>query len=316
MPKFSAMPQINKQQITVSQRIVGSMWVDGGAIRGDGGVLQPQLVVPLTIEMGPMPEEAMVAVVWVRGRLLTDRTPGATQIAKPVAELLVDGFPARSLPAAANDHTVDLRVFLTPAEVAALENHRHVSPADPFVLYLGVDVVVAGMRTHNSFTPGVTPEPSPWHQQFGLLSEVMPFWNTRVEPLWISIEQTTWIRQVLPALGHDASRLIEIDFPQALPNHPGAAAEWDKARRAFDEGRYGDCVGECRDLLAMWKKQFGATKDTPVADVVGARRGWFEQDGRRGFVDSIWKAAIDITNARITRRAGQPASHSTPRTPG
>jgi hypothetical protein len=96
------MPQINKQQITVSNRIVGSMWVDGGAIRGDGGVLQPQLIIPLTIEMGPMPSEAMIAVIWVRARLFTERSP-ATPSTKPVTELLLDGFPARSLEQSSND---------------------------------------------------------------------------------------------------------------------------------------------------------------------------------------------------------------------
>lgn len=291
------MPQISKQHITVSHRLVGSMWVDGGAVRGDGGVLQPQLIIPLTIEMSPTPPDAMIAVVWIRARLLADRSPGTTPIAKPVTELLIDGFPARSLPGTANDHTVDLRIFLSQAELAALEKHRHAATTDPFMLYLGVEVVTAGMRTYNSVTPGERADPSPWDRQLGLLSEVIPFWNTRVEPLWISVEQTTWIRQVLPAVGHDASRLLEIDFPQALPGHPAAAAEWDKARRAFDDGRYGDCVGECRDLLSMWKRQLGATKDKPLASMMGARRGWSDRDARRHFVDSVWKAITDITNA-------------------
>ena len=290
------MPQINKQHISVSNRIVGSMWVDGGAIRGDGGVLQPHLIVPLTIEMGPMPAEAMIAVVWVRAELLTARPP-ATPITKPVTDILLDGFPARSLPHSANDHTVDLRVFLTPAELAALEIHRHGATTDPFVLYVSIEAVVAGMRTFNEVRPGEPQEPSPWHQQFGLLSELMPFWNTRVDPLWVNIEQSTWIRQVLPGLGYDASRLVEIDFPQALPGHPGAAAEWDKARRAFDERRYGDCVAECRDLLSMWNRQFGATKDRPLATALAESRRWPDGDGRRAFIDSVWKAITDITNA-------------------
>src|SRR5205823_5559980 len=129
----SGMPQINRQHITVSNRIIGSMWVDGGAIRGDGGVLQPHLIIPLTIEMGPMPPDAMIAVVCVRARLFTERPP-ANPITKPVTEILLDSFPARSLPGSANDHTVDLRIFLAPAELAALETHRHGTTTDPFML--------------------------------------------------------------------------------------------------------------------------------------------------------------------------------------
>jgi hypothetical protein len=244
-----------------------------------------------------MPADAMIALVWVRGRLLTHNSPGGIPVSKPVTELLLDGFPARSLPHAANDHTIELRFFLTLTELAALEMHRHRTSADPFTLYMGIEAVVAGMRTYNEVRPGEPPEPSPWHQQFGLLSEVLPFWSTRVEPLWINIEQSTWIRQVLPGVGHDASRLVEIDFPRALPGHPGAALEWDKARRAFDERRYADCVAECRDLLSMWKRQLGASREKPLATMVAERHRWPEGDVRRTFLDSVWKALTDITNA-------------------
>ncbi len=292
------MPQIYKQHITVGNRGVGSLWVDGGAVRGDGGALHPQLVVPLTIEMASTPPEAIVAVVWVRGRLLTQPQPHvASLIARPVAEPLVENFPARSLPHGATDHTVQLRFFLTAAELEALEEHRHAASADPFMLYLGVDAVVAGLRTQNQITtPGQPPVSSSWDHSFGLMSDVLPFWNTRIEPVWVGIEQSTWIREVLPGLGYDRNRLIEIEFPPPLPDHPSAAKEWDKARRALDARRYDDCVSECRDVLSMWNRQLGATKARPLAAAVAERRGWVAGDSRLAFLDAVWKAATDVVN--------------------
>src|SRR5579875_343042 len=289
------MPQINKQHITVGNRSAGDAWVDGGALRGEGGALHPQLVVPLTIQMAPMQADAMLAVVAVRASLLTHATPPAL-VTKPISEVLIEGFPARSLPQVAHDHTVALRFFLSGAELEALERHRHGLSADPFQLYLGVDAVVAGLRTFNQLEPGAAPEETPWHMHFGMFSQLMPFWHVRIEPLWITIERSNWVREVLHGLGYDRSRLVEIGFPPPLPDHPSAASEWDKARRAFDGQRYADCVSECRDLLAMWQSQLGATKQQRVAAVIGAKRGWPPGDGRLAFLDAVWKATTDLVN--------------------
>ncbi len=79
------------------------MWVDGGAVRGEGGSSHPQLVLPLTIEMSTAPDDAMMATVWVRGRLSTESIAHRL-VTQPVSERLVDGFPARSLPAGTMDH--------------------------------------------------------------------------------------------------------------------------------------------------------------------------------------------------------------------
>jgi hypothetical protein len=47
----------------------------------------------------------------------------------------------------------------------------------------------------------------------------------------------------------------------------------------------------------MWKRQLGATREKPVVAVVAERRRWPEGDARRAFLDSVWKAITDITNA-------------------
>ena len=286
---------MSKEPILLGRRVVGAVSVDGGAVRGEGGPSRPQLVVPLTIQMEPQPEGSTLAVCWIRASLST-ATHASSQhtVGTPASEPLLHEFPAHSFPSGTADHTVDLRFALSPAEVGGLEKTRHAASTDIFVLHLRFDVVVSGLKTHNQGSPASGP--TPWDMNCGMFSEVLPFWSSKIPPTQIQIERSTWVRNVLPGLGHDQARLVEVAFPPPLPDHPSAAGEWDKARRALDEQRYGDCVSECRDILAMWQRQLGATKDRPVAAVLAEKRCWTEGDGRTAFLDTIWKAAIDVVN--------------------
>jgi len=124
-------------------------------------------------------------------RLASDQnaSPQAS-VCQPVSISLIDGFHARSIPHGPNDHTVQLRFFLRPAEVEDLERQRHTGGGDDFMLNCGVDLIVGGLKTLNSFGPGQTPEPTPWEINFGLFSQVMPFWTTRVYPVRVQMEQS------------------------------------------------------------------------------------------------------------------------------
>jgi hypothetical protein len=130
-----------------------------------------------------------------------------------------------------------------------------------------------------------------------MYAEVFPFWTTQVQPVQINIEQSTWVNNVLPGLGYDRLRLIELNFPPPLPDHDNGAKQFDNARKALDERRYGDCIDKCRGLLNMWEKQYGATKNRRVADVISDERGWTEDDVRRQMLDQLWKEVGDVANA-------------------
>lgn len=288
------MAQINPQGILLYGTIsVGSVSVNGGAVHGEGGPVRPRIVVPLKIEMSPQPDDAMIAVVALTASLGAQAHSSPRQVlCQPVTPQLMSRFPAHSGPRP-SEHTEELRFFLSQAEIEDIETLRHGTNADVFTLYLDLDVVVAGLKSHNK----TGTEQTSWDSRFGMYSEILPFWAVQVQPLQINIEQSVWVREVLPGLGYDRLRLIELTFPPPLPDRSNAASQFDKAKRALDERRYGDCIDKCRGLLNMWEKQFKAVKNRRVAQVIAEDRGWPESDIRRELLDTLWKQVGDIANA-------------------
>ena len=211
------------------------------------------------------------------------------QVCAPVTESLMAGFPARSLPAGTMKHKVWQRFFLTQAEVTDLELHRQPGSGEVFTLYLDVEPTVAAIETFNGQGPDGTWQESPFESSFGLHARLQPFWNAGIAQLTIQIEPSAWVRDVLPGLGYDRLRLMELTFPPPLPDHPSAARQFDKARIALDERRNWACIQECRGLLNMWEKQYGATLKKRLADQVAADRGWPAADVRRDLLDLLWK---------------------------
>jgi hypothetical protein len=247
--------------------------------------------------MQSRPKESMLAVTEITGRLCSDQNafPQNALCARET-ESLTNGFPARSSGHGSSEHTVQLQFFMTSAEVEHLEWLRQSSKTDAFSLYLELDATVAGLRTHNEI-PGVEHESSPWEMNLGLFCEVLPVWNTQIDATLIQVEQSRWVRDVLPGLGYNRIRLLEMTFPPPLPGHISAAAQFDKAKRALDERRYGDCILECRGLLNMWEKEFGATSKKRIAEVVADDRGWPVPDIRRDLLDTLWEEVGDVANA-------------------
>jgi hypothetical protein len=288
------MAHINPQGIMLYGTIsVGSVSVNGGAVRGEGGPVRPRIVVPLNIEMSPQPDDAMIAVVSLTASLGARAHASPTQVlCQPVTRLLTNRFPAHSGPTT-NSHTEELRFFLSQAEVEEIESLRHATSADVFTLFVDLDVTVAALKSYNKSGT----EQTSWASAFGMFSEVRPFWAVQVQPLQINIEQSAWINNVLPGLGYDQVRIVELKFPPPLPDHKNAASQFDQAKRAFDQRRYGDCIKECRGLLNMWEKQYRATKEKRIAEVIAEHRDWPEDGIRRQMLDALWKEIGDVANA-------------------
>ena len=292
----------NSTYIDLFGQSIGQISLDGAAVRAEGGPINPQLVFPLEVQLDNQPDEAMLAIGRVRALLGTDQNvQPATAICPPVCEDLIGTNPAFRVTSHARGQgasTVELRFFLTPAQVEELERRRHAARGDVFNLYLRLEPTVIGLQNFNRQQPGTAPKPRIWDTKYGEYAEIAWFWAANQPPvLRVDVETSTWVRSVLPGLGYDRVRLVEVALPPPLPDRPNAAAEFDKAKAALDVRRYEDCVAACRGLLAMWSGQLGAERSRPIAAAVAERLGWTDDDGRRLFLDSLWKAATDFVNA-------------------
>jgi hypothetical protein len=136
----------------------------------------------------------------------------------------------------------------------------------------------------------------------GLFSFVVPFWNTRIDDLPVRIPQSTWVDRVLPGLGLDRLRLVELALPAfggPLPQE--VVPHFDAARRDYDAGRYRECIQQCRSIRHAVERHLGATEKQPVQEQVGQRLGWPADSPQRMFLAQTWKALVDLTNAALHR---------------
>ena len=293
----------NTTYIILNGQSIGSVSVDGTTVRGEGGPINPQLVVPLDIRLNDQPDEAMLAIARLGATLGTDlNVRAATAVCPPACEELVGGphgFRVHSKPSSQGDSQIELRFFLTPAQVEELERRRHAAGAEVFNLHLALEPTVVGLKNFNEAPePGGPRTSRIWDAKYGMYAELAWFWAAnQPSALPVGVETSAWVRNVLPGLGYDRLRLVEVTLPPPLPGQSSAAAEFDKAKAALDTRRYEDCVAACRGLLAMWKQGIGATDGKRLAEVVAERLGWDEVDGRRQLLDGLWKSATDFVNA-------------------
>jgi hypothetical protein len=291
------MASVNKQPIRLGNVGIGEVSIFGGGVRGQGRSSHPHLVLPLTVDLNNRPAESSLAITSIKGILGVSQHPSINDaLCQPVVEHLSNQYVIHTVVQGSGERTVDLRFPLNLADVERLERLRHASENRHLVLYVAVEATVVGLKTYNQM--GETTEELPWEFNLGMLSQMLPFWSCTINPVQVEIEQSTWVDNVLPGLGYDRLRLLELNFPAPLPDHSNAAKQFDRARLALDQRRYGDCIQECRGLLNMWEKQYGATpKAKPLATIVASDRGWPQDDIRRQLLDTLWKEVGDVANA-------------------
>ena len=242
------MAQIAEADIKAGlSRIVGKVRVDPGRVRGEAWPWEPKLVIPVEIQMNPRPPGEQLAITTLTGTLHIGEVHNpTTQLGLPAAANLIPGFHARSIPHAPSSHYVDLRVPLSIYSVARLEAARHAAAGDDLALGLKLEaplVWIRNTRGESYVSPGKQPTidtTDPFSMQFGLHSDLSFFWTSEIDPLRLQMDKTVWINTVLPGLGVNTVRLIEMVLPPALPDVGNPAKVFDEAQRAYHEKRYED----------------------------------------------------------------------------
>jgi hypothetical protein len=106
------------------------------------------------------------------------------------------------------------------------------------------------------------------------------------------------VNNVIPGLGLDRLRLIEIRVPSPGGSLPGAVVSlFDAARRDYDDGRYRECIQKCRDVRHAVEQYLGATgQNNTVADQVAARLALPPNDPRHALIDQTWQGLAALTS--------------------
>ncbi len=292
---------------------IGAVGLDYDQVRGEGGPDDARLVFPLMVRLHPQKEEATLALTRLSCALHLSSPPQSSNRIGDVVDLPLTGMHT-STPHG-GFYTFEMRLPVSQPLVARFEEHRHSAPDKAFRGTLSVALAVSWVYRTNSTYDEAMPASrrfpkDEWPFNFDVgASFLVPFWNFEPDPLEFRIPAASWIDNVLPGLGLDRLRLIEIAVPVAGgPLPAGVVSMFDDAQRDYDAGRYRECVGKCRDVRHAVEQHLGATKAQPVADVVAAQLSLPAGGAEQTFLDDAWKALGDLTNsAHHIGTAGVPA---------
>jgi len=297
---------ISKARIEVASRSVGEIAIDGAATRGEGGPHDPRLVLPLSISMSPRPLDQMLVLTEIARSLhLGQDATDQNQVGPTVSRSLLPQMHARSLPGYVSDHFVEIRIPLGHPAVAHLEAYRHRSPGANFRCQLRLTGGVAFVhQVAGSANAGDNVRPlvdNPFGLEYSILSTLAYFWVSSISPLTLEVPSSAWVERVLPGLGLEHVRLLEIGLPTTVAPLPAMILEqFDRARADLDAGRRRECIQKLRDVRHDIEKHLGATSASPVATLIAQHRGLQPNSAQEAYFGSVWKALADLTNATHT----------------
>ena len=289
--------------IQLNNIFIGKVRIDSTQIYGEGGWLDPHLIIPIEIELYQRPENQQLVLTGISYSLKLDGNPGTTSRLGSTAHLnLLRNMNYRTFPNAPTVNTLQLSFNLTQEQVKKLEEAREDSHQGPFTLFVELEGIIAWVAgTGNSVNPHQSQASTLRGENlplvFGMYSELIPLWNTSIGVLRVVLESTTWVN-VLSGLGYDRIRLVEINLSQ-MPEAGFVASQFDKARRYLDEGHYEECIAACRGIKNAWEKRLNPTraKGKTVAKALAEKLGWTESDPRYQFLDKTWAGLHDMTSA-------------------
>ena len=297
----------------ISSNRVGSISIDESQVRGVGTPFSPSLTVPLTIKMTARPMEQKLAVpeLWC-ALSLAQPLSAANQIG-PWTRVMNNGaFLAASKTNGETAFGHEVRFPLTPANIEQMEQHRHQAPDKGFEgnLAFRAQVVWVSGIGNGIQTPGqrdpLAIASSPFETGIGPFYTVAPFGQATVSEARFRIAVSEWVDKVLPGIGYNRVRLIEVNLAKLTDLVPEKVITYlNEAFHNFDLGRYRESISSARDVRHALEDSLGATTNRPIADVVIGRLGLPPEDPRRKFLIDAWTYYSKITNAGPHYESGQ-----------
>lgn len=270
---------ISSASIQISTYSVGTLSFDGSGAKGEGGYQDPRLVLPVTLSMAPQPREKQLAVTELTCSLHAGQDASdINQIGPTVWRSFLPELHVISVEKNPNDHRFELRFPLTTALVERLDSLRQASANGDLRLLVRPKVTVSliyQVSGEATTRPIVRPIPEfPFGLEYGIASTLAYFWNSGVNPFALEIPRSTWVDRVLPGVGLEHMRLVEIGLPRTTgPLPPNVLRLFDAARADLDNGRGRECIQKLRDVRYAIEAQLAPTQGDRVASKIAAHRG-------------------------------------------
>ena len=290
----------------IGNHFIGTASINGANMRGEGGPISPYLIVPLDIKIDPRPTNAMITITKLRCSLHQDSSTGNHNLLTPTIELdLSDQFRVRSVPSGSSYDNIELRFPLTLPQLTEIERIRHQADGAAFRATLQLHANIAWIRETGNDSP---PNPQtflghPFDISYGLFSSLVYFWITSIDKLDVYIPASHWISRVLPGLGIDRLRLIEVAFPDANDLVPQTAIDaFGQAQREFELGNYRSSMQQCRDVRTYIEQHLNATRSNSIEAVIEQRLHWPPNTPQSEFIQKQWGfCPISLTQRIISQ---------------
>ncbi len=209
---------------------------------------------------------------------------------------LMPGFTCRAVPGGPSRGQIQARLPLSQALITQLERRRQQDPEHAFSAFLRLQPTVAWLEQTGNTTPDDFGEHPFKHQQFGPFSRLAYFWYPQVGDLTVQVPASVWIHQVLPGMGYDQIRYVEIKLPTSGLFPAEILGYYDTARRHFDLGNYREAIASCRDIRNAMERHLAATQAHPVSAIAVERLGLAADAPQRGILAAAWETLRVATN--------------------
>lgn len=301
---------VSKANLVLQTQIVAIASVDSTQLRGEGGALAPNLVVPLEVELLTRPNTERLALQRITAELWLPPTAGYASVAPPLT-VFGDSHTHgvfHSSDQGSRTQSFDLRFTLTPETLRLIEDAAHRVEAASAGLQLRISPSFAHVRGEENL---VSEAGMPGQKH--LLGQAFDLWSLPglgLQTLSISISREQWAERLAPAFGLNSTRLVPIRLPKSVEGlDDKLVAMFDQAAAAYERRDYRGAIQGCRDIRELAEQSLGAQGEGSVADIVAKERQLEVGSPEHQLLDDAWKLFVDFTNtAKHARSHGHYAS--------
>lgn len=279
--------------------IIGTMSLDPSRITGEGAPTYPCLVFPFQFSIYPSKSKgAMIAITHLSASLHAGVPASDQNQLGPGSQMNLYGFTTRSMSSPTpNQGTIQVRLPVSQALLTHIEDQRLRHLEHAALLHLHLQPTIAWMERSGNLSPDGYEEHPFKDVSSGPFSSLAPFWYPQAGDLSFQVSASDWAQHVLPGLGYNTVRFLEIALPSSLDFLPDTIlAYYDTAQRHFDQGNYREAMASCRDIRNTIEEHLGAIRTSPVATVFADRLGLPPDAPQRALLDATWKALATATN--------------------